>query len=198
MEHLIAARHAESRFSVRSACNGDPTACEGLTDTGREQAHALGLLLQDDTIDLCATSEFRRAQETADVALEGRDVPRIVVPELNDIRFGRFEGGTLDDYRRWAHSAGPADECPGGGESRAAAALRFAQGFRTLLARDEATVLVVAHALPIRYLLSALIEQDPTAYVEPVAHAEPNRMSAEQLERGVARLERWAAQPAWA
>lgn len=197
VERLIAARHAESRFSVRSACNGDPAACEGLTETGREQARALGLLIADDEIDLCATTEFRRAQETADIALGDREVPRVVVPELNDIRFGSFEGGTLDEYREWAHTADPGEECPGGGESRAAAALRFAHGFRALLEREEATVFLVAHALPIRYLLSALIERDPSAVVEPVAHAEPNRFSAEQVERAVQRLERWAAAPAW-
>lgn len=197
MERAILVRHAESRFSSRGTCNGDPAACEGLTDAGREQARALAVLLADDAIDLCATSEFRRARETADTALAGRDVPRLVLPELNDIRFGSFEGRELTEYRRWAHAAGPADECPGGGESRGAAALRFARGFRELLDRDEPTVLVVAHALPIRYVLSALLEQDPAAVVEPVAHAEPQHLSARQLDRAVGRLERWGAAPAW-
>jgi broad specificity phosphatase PhoE len=198
METVILARHAESRFSVRHACNGDPSRCEGLTDDGREQARALGRLLADDPVELCVTSEFRRTQETADVALEGRDVPRVVVPELNDIRFGRFEGGLLGEYRRWAHAAQPDDPCPGGGESRADAAGRFARGFRVLLERPEPVVLAVAHALPIRYVLSALLEQDPAAVVEPVAYAEPHRFSADQLERAVLRLARWSERPAWA
>lgn len=198
MNTIILARHGESEFSARAACNGDPTVAGSLTETGRRQAQALGMLLADDELDLCATTEFPRTRETADIALAGRDVPRLVVPELNDIRFGRFEGGLLDEYRKWAHSAGPGDDCPGGGESRAAAARRFAAGFRTLLDRPEARVLVIAHALPIRYVLGALIERDPSADVEPVAHAEPHRFSSEQIERAVARLERWAANPVWA
>lgn len=198
MQTVILARHAESKLSVRRACNGDPTACEGLTDRGREQAVALGRLLADDPLELCVTTDFRRAAETADIALEGRDVLRLVVPELNDIRFGSYEGRLLEDYRRWAHAATPDEECPGGGESRAAAAERFAHGFRIVLERPEALALVVCHALPIRYLLSALIERDPAAVVEPVAYAEPHRYSAAQLGRAVERLERWSAQPAWA
>lgn len=198
MDGLILARHAESRFSARHACNGDPATCEGLTEDGWEQAAALGRLLADDTLDLCVTSQFRRAQETAGRALAGRDVPRLVVPELDDIRFGSFEGALLADYRRWAHAAAPDEDGPGGGESRAAAAARFARGFRVVLARPEARVLVVCHALPIRYLLGALLERDPAAVVEPVAYAEPHRFSAGQVDRAVDRLERWAQQPAWA
>jgi broad specificity phosphatase PhoE len=196
---VLLVRHAESEFSVRGSVNGDPTvAGGGLTERGRAQARGLGSLLADDPVDLAVTSEFLRARETADLALAGRDVPRLVVPELNDIRFGSFEGKPLDEYRGWAWSAGPADACPGGGESRAAAAERFARGFRTVLARPEQLALVVVHALPIRYVLSALLEQHPTAIVEPVAYAEPHRFSAAQLERAVERLERWCADPVFA
>lgn len=196
MERTILARHAQSEFSARGSVNGDPTAAGGfLTRAGREQARALGMLLADDPVDLCVTSEFARAKETADLALAGRGVPRLVVPELNDIRFGRLEGLTIDDYRVWALSHGPADDCPGGGESRAAAAGRYARAFRILLARPDETVVVIAHALPIRYLLGALVERDPSAIVEPVAHAEPHRLSAAQLETATVRLERWCASP---
>ncbi|MGH3103382.1 MAG: histidine phosphatase family protein [Gaiellaceae bacterium] len=199
MEQAIFARHGESVLGARSSVNGDPALEENaLTEAGREQARALGMLLVDDPIDLCVTSEFARARETADIALAGRGVPRLVLGGLNDIRFGSFEGGTLAGYRTWAHAHGPVDDCPGGGESRVDAAGRYAAAFRTLLDRPERTLLVVAHALPIRYLLSALIERDPSAVVEPVALAEPHRVSAAQLERAAARLERWCERPAFA
>jgi broad specificity phosphatase PhoE len=199
MERLILVRHGESEFSARDACNGDPlVAAGGLTERGREQARALADELADEPVDLCVTTEFARTRETADVALAGRDVPRLVVPELNDIRFGRFEGAPLAEYRVWAHSAGPADACPGGGESRAAAALRFAAGYRAVLSRPEVTALVVAHALPIRYVLWASADRDPSVHVERVAECEPHAFSAAELERAVARLQAWAAAPAFA
>jgi 2,3-bisphosphoglycerate-dependent phosphoglycerate mutase len=195
VERLILARHAESEFSARGAVNGDPSVDGGLTDAGREQAAALGVLIRDDPIDLCVVTEFARTQETADVALADRDVPRLVLPELNDIRFGRFEGGNFRDYIRWAHSHGPTEDAPGGGESRVDAARRFVDGYRKLLARPEDHLLAVGHGLPIRYLLSALVELDPVAKVDPVEHAEPFRVSAAQLVRAVNRLEAWTRNP---
>lgn len=197
MERAILARHGESERSVEGLTNGDPAARVGLTATGREEALRLGVKLRDDPIDLCVTSEFERAQETADLALEGRDVPRLVVPDFNDIRFGQFEGRLLSDYRAWAHSHGPEEVCPGGGESRAQTVARYVRGYRTLLARPEETILLVAHGLPVRYVLDALERRDPAAKVAQVPYAEPFRLSAQELEAAVSRLESWIAKPVW-
>jgi broad specificity phosphatase PhoE len=198
VERLVLARHAESEFSAVERVNGDPSVSGGLTDRGREEARALGALLAGDEIDLCAVTEFARTRETAELALAGRDVPLIVVPELNEIGIGSFEGGLLAEYRIWARANDPTADCPGGGESRVAAATRFARGFRLLLARPERTIFAVAHGLPIWYLLMALDERDPTPIVEVVPHAEPHRVSRAALGRAVDRLERWCARPVWA
>jgi broad specificity phosphatase PhoE len=195
---LILARHAESEFSLRGTVNGDPSVDTGLTATGREQAAALGVLIRDDPIDLCVVTEFPRTHETANLALAGREVPRLALPELNDIRFGSFEGGSFTEYVRWAHTHGPTEDSPGGGESRVDAARRFVAGYRKLLVRPEQYLLAVGHGLPIRYLLSALMELDPVAKVDPVEHAEPFRVSATQLERAVGRLDAWTQNPVFA
>jgi broad specificity phosphatase PhoE len=84
MERLIVARHAESMFNVRGVLNGDPSIPGGLTVEGRARARRLGERLQNERIDVCVTTEFERSRETADIALEGRDVPLLVVPRLND------------------------------------------------------------------------------------------------------------------
>jgi broad specificity phosphatase PhoE len=198
VERAILVRHAESEFGVRDLVNGDPSVDNALTEAGREQAAALGILIRDDPVDLCVLTEFDRTQETADLALAGRNVPRLVIPELNDIRFGSFEGGSFEEYVRWAHSHGPAEDCPGGGESRVDAARRFVAGYRRVLGRPEAHILVVGHGLPIRYVLSAVVELDPVAKVDPVEHAEPFRVSEAQLERAVERLEAWTRDPVFA
>ena len=54
----------------------------------------IGLRGLGEQIDLAAVTEFRRTQETADLALEGRDVPRLVVPELNEIPSTTITGKT--------------------------------------------------------------------------------------------------------
>ena len=197
MDEVILARHGESELSVVGTVNGDPAVACALTPAGEEQARRLGERLTGVELDLCVTSEFQRVRQTADLALAGRDVPRLVMPELNDVRFGRFEGGTLADYRRWAGENEPTVEAPGGGESRSATVARYVRAYRVILARPERTVLVVAHGLPIRYVLDALEESDPLPLVEQVAYAEPYRLSGADLELATDRLGRWAAAPAW-
>jgi broad specificity phosphatase PhoE len=194
---LILARHGESAFSVRRLANGDPAAPGPLTEQGQTEARALGEALAPTPIDLCATTRFERTRETADLALAGRTVPRIVVPELDDIRVGEYEGRTVDDYRRWAHGCSPTEACPGGGESRVEALERFVRGFRMLLDRPEGTVLHVGHSLPIRYVLSAALEEDPRPVMGLVEYAHPYTLDADAFARAVARLERWIGAPAW-
>ena len=197
METVILARHGESELSAAGLVSGDPAEPRGLTEIGREQARRLGERIADEPIDLCVTSEFVRVRQTADLALAGREVPRLVVGELNDVRFGEFEGRPFDDYRAWARERDPT-EAPPGGESRAEVAARYVRGFRRVLERPERTILVVAHGLPLRYTLLALEDLDPTPIVEQVPLAEPYRLTRDELERATARLERWSRSPVWA
>jgi broad specificity phosphatase PhoE len=194
---IILARHGESEPSAAGLVSGDPTEPHGLTDTGRDQARRLGRLLQDEPIELCVTSEFVRVRETADLALAGRDVPRLVVPDLNDVRFGEFEGRPFAEYRAWAEARDPT-EAPPGGESRAEVAVRYVRGLRLVLARPERLILVVAHGLPLRYTLLALQGLDPTPIVEQVPLAEPYRLEWDALKRATGRLARWSETPVWA
>jgi alpha-ribazole phosphatase len=197
VDRVVLARHGESERSVEGLTNGDPRVPCALTATGREEARRLGIELADDPIDLCVISEFERVRETADLALAGRDVPRLVLADLNDIRFGEFEGRPLTEYRAWAHAHGPEDVVPGG-DSRAQTVARYTRAYRTILARPEDTVLVVAHGLPVRYVLDALEGRNPAAAVAQVPYAEPFRLSAQELEAAVRRLESWVDSPAWA
>jgi len=197
MDEVILARHGESEFSIVGTVNGDPAVACGLTAEGEHQARRLGERLAGVGIDLCVTSEFERAQRTADLALAGRDIPRLVLPELNDVRFGGFEGKPLAEYRAWAAENEPTTEAPGGGESRSETVARYARAYRTILSHPERTILVVAHGLPIRYVLNALERTDPAPLVEQVAYAEPYRLTRTELDAAVERLERWAGAPAW-
>jgi len=191
-ERLLLSRHAESESGVLGEVNGDLRFPSRLTGAGREQARALGRTLAGEEIDLCATSEFPRTVETADLALEGRGVPRLVLPDLNEIGFGAFEGGPLADYRVWAVAHGSGEDGPGGAESRLGAARRFARAFRELIGREEPTVLVVVHALAIRYLLSG-----PAAFVESVPLAEVHALRRDEAAALLERLDAWTAAPTW-
>jgi broad specificity phosphatase PhoE len=188
----ILVRHAESEFSVRSAVSSDPAMAVALTPVGREQARALGRELAGEEIGVCVVTEFERTRQTAELALEGRDVPIVVLPELNDPRAGRFEGGPLDEFRAWSWAHGSADEPPGGGESRLALAARLARGYRRVLERPEETVLVVGHALPMAYVLGG-----PTRRIDMLDYVAPHRLARAELEAAAERIETWTAAPTW-
>jgi broad specificity phosphatase PhoE len=193
MERFLIARHAESEYSARGALNGDPSIVVSLTEEGREQARTLGEALAGEPIGVCAVTEFARTRETAELALAGRGVPLLVVPELNDHPAGKFEGGPLADYLEWAHAAGPDEVVPGGSETRAAVIERFARGFRVLVDRPEDVVLTVLHSLPIAYLLGAAEGGDPASRMEMLPYAEARLLSADEAKRAVEHLERWHA-----
>ena len=197
MESAILVRHGESVFSARGLATGRVDVRCPLSEEGVAQARALASELAGVEIDLCVTSELERTRQTADLALAGRTIPRIVLPELNDPLYGRFESGPLDEYRAWATANDSATAPPGGGEPRQAIVGRYAAGFRTILERPERVVLVVTHSLPIAYVVMALSGQDPARSVPLVEYAKAHTLGADELERAVTRLEAWHAAPTW-
>jgi broad specificity phosphatase PhoE len=194
VETLLLARHG-----FAGSNRDDVASCaipgEGLTPEGVAQARALGASLVETEIALAATTELSRANETLRLALEGRDIPTIVVPELNEIHFGSFDGGALATYRAWAAAHSPSVRAPGGGESRAEAAARFARGLRVLLTREEEAILLVGHALALRYVVDAADGLVPAPRMAPVAHATPFQLAREDVVRAAALLDAWSAAP---
>jgi broad specificity phosphatase PhoE len=186
---LLLARHGQSLFNVAGVVNGDPSLDRGLSDAGRAAAGSLGLQLAALSIDLCATSRFPRAQETARLALGSRPpVPTVVDPDLDDVRIGQLEGRTLDDYRAWKHLHTRHDRFPGG-ESLDEAARRYAAAFERLADRPEGTILCVCHEIPVRYAVNgAAGSPDPDAPFHDVANATPYLFDEPGLRRAVANL----------
>jgi broad specificity phosphatase PhoE len=197
MRTAILARHGESEMNTQDALNGSVDAVIRLTPAGEEQARRLGEELASEPIGFCVTSALARARQTAKLALAGRDVPTEAWPDLNDPGYGAFEGGPFQAYREWAWAHGSADVPPGDGESRQAIVTRYASALRRVLERPEDTVLVVAHSLPIAYVLGAVDGADPARRMQLVDYATAHRLDAAALESAVARLEAWCAAPTW-
>jgi broad specificity phosphatase PhoE len=191
---LLLVRHAQARTNVEDAISSTPPGA-GLTPRGIEEAVALRTELAERRIDVAVATRLMRTQETLEVALAGRNIPRVVLPELDEIRFGSFEGGPLERYRAWAWSHPPDAPCPGGGESRPEAAVRYADGLEALLARPEDVVLAVSHSLAVRYTLDASDGIFPAARVPSVGHATPHELPAAAVARAAETLRAWAAAP---
>ena len=185
----VLARHGHSVLNVERRINGDPTRDVPLTEQGRQEARLLGLQLANVPLELCVVTRFPRARATAEEALAGRDVPFEVEPLLDDVDIGRLEGWTIEEYRAWKSEHARSDPFPGG-ESLDAAASRYARGFRRLLERGVAAVLVVCHEIPIRYALNAAAGSgDLDGPVHEIQNATPFLFDRAALERAAAGIE---------
>jgi probable phosphoglycerate mutase len=192
---LLVVRHAEAGANAAGTVNGEPPG-PGLTAAGRAQAATLGRELADERVDLGVATRFLRTQETLAAALGDRDVPRAVLSAFDEIRYGAFEGGPLEAYRGWAWTEPPDVRPPGGGESRADVAARVAGGMDALLGRDEEVILLVGHALPLRYVVDAADGSFPAARVEQLGHAVAGlRLDADAVATAAQTLRAWSREP---
>jgi broad specificity phosphatase PhoE len=135
--------------------NGDPSVPGGLTARGEEQARRLGDALRERRIDLCVTTAFERAIHTADIALAGRDIPRLVMTELDDPPNGVFELRPGEELRAWRSENGPDVVIPGTETTEREGVERMRTGFFVLAARPEGTILAVLHGWFVTWVLTS-------------------------------------------
>jgi broad specificity phosphatase PhoE len=189
MRVFLIARHGQSTLNVEQRVNGDPEIRVDLTDEGRANAVGLGRQIANVPIGLCIHTRFDRTRQTAEIALEGRDVPYEVEPLLDDVYVGDLEGQTINDYRAWKAQHTRADKFPGG-ESLDDAGRRYAHAFLRLLDRETPrTVLVVTHEIPIRYALNAACGSDDLdGPMHEIRNATPYLFDDASLRRAAERI----------
>lgn len=209
LRELLLVRHGESLGNVaRELAEGsgselididvrDPDVV--LSDLGREQARALGVMLRElaaDNAPTCAwTSPYVRASETLSLAL---DEAELAIPVTVDERLRDRELGVLDRLTglgvrtRFPEEAarrrylGKMYYRPSGGESWADVALRLRSVIRDIeagCAEADERVLVTTHDAVImlfRYILEPLTEQ---AVLELAARASVRNASVTRLVR---------------
>ncbi|HEV8610211.1 MAG TPA: histidine phosphatase family protein [Thermoanaerobaculia bacterium] len=142
-----------------------------LSETGREQARALGARLAVEPLDAVYASPLGRALETALLvaAPHGRDV--VTRRELREISHGHWEGKTRAEvetlypleYSLW--ESDPYVFAPAGGETGLAVTARALPALLEIVAsHPEGRVLVVSHKATIRLLISALLGLEARNY----------------------------------
>lgn len=114
------------------------------------------------------TTEFERTGETADIALAGRDVPRLVVPELNDPPAGDLELRPYEELASWRATNGPDAAIPGLTRTEGDYFRDAAFGFRRLTERPEGSVLAILHGYVITWITSIEGSSTPAQHAEPV------------------------------
>jgi broad specificity phosphatase PhoE len=193
---FIMARHAHTLLNLQNRVNGDWTLDVPLTEQGEAEARRLGMQVAEIPLDACVHTRFPRTRRTAELALEGRAVPLVEEPLLDDVYVGQLDGRSLEDYRAWKAAHTRSDAFPGG-ESLDDSARRYAEAYRRLLDGTQRMVLVVCHEIPIRYALNAAAGSDE---LDGPAHALPNAapflFTADALARAAERIDVLAGQPA--
>ena len=63
-----------------------------LNESGRKMAAEAAVEYRDINFDICYCSPLKRAKETAEILLKGRDIPIITDDRLMEMSFGKFEG----------------------------------------------------------------------------------------------------------
>jgi uncharacterized phosphatase len=140
-----------------------------LTDLGVRQAKAGAALIRDIHFDAVFCSGLSRALETAKLVLEGRDVPIVQDPRLNEMNYGNWEGRTLDEilaepgnhWHDWARD--PDGWRPGETGELASELVARVTSFLYDVMQPGRTVLAVAHHTTGRLLIAHTLEM-------PLAH----------------------------
>jgi broad specificity phosphatase PhoE len=187
-DRVVIVRHGRTTYNDRRRVNGDPAVDVRLTAAGMAQVARLRAKVGGMPIDLGVRTRFPRTAVTLDILLAGRDVRRVVCPDLDDVRLGVLEGADVEAYRAFRQAGH--DARPEGGESRLDVLARYVRGFRRLLAVRARMPLVVTHDIPIRFVLNALEDADPLeGPVTAIDNGVLYQLAATDLTRAVDRME---------
>jgi isoleucyl-tRNA synthetase len=154
-------RHGESVFNTHNILNGEDGVANPLTDRGREQVRAAAEALRAAPPTVIVYSPLERTAETARLIQTELGLPdsALVADErLREMRFGDFEGQTIDAYHTFFGSGerrltiAP----PNGGEDWSTVKRRVGECLYDLerCYRDE-RILIVSHNGPLQMLQAA-------------------------------------------
>jgi broad specificity phosphatase PhoE len=177
---FIFARHGESAANVASVLSTDHSRSALLTERGRAQARALRAQL----VNVAVCSRLARTRETITLALEGRPVPIVTEPGLDEVQAGDLEGKPIQAYWDWLAQHAAGERLPHG-ESLLNALRRYAEALSRLLAREVPVTLVVTHELALRSIVQAAAPDLLTLPGSGLANAVPYLFDEHAVRRAV-------------
>ena len=141
-------RHGKTEWNERQLMQGK--ADIPLNESGREDARLAHDKYADLPVDICYCSPLVRAKETAELFLEGRNIPIIPDERLSEMDFGVYDGqaaiGEFVDTGFYHHPE--AYQTPKGGESFAELYFRTGEFIREVLMplhREGKNILIAGH-----------------------------------------------------
>ncbi len=169
---LFFVRHGETDWNVSRRIQGQVNI--ELNEFGRHLARETAKGLKEIPFDVCFTSPLGRAKETAEIILEGRNVPIVEADKITEMAFGEYEGGCCsqagwnlpEGFRKFFHD--PAGyEAPKNGEDFYDMKRRTAEFLDDLLKDEElkdATILISTHGAALAGILNNIKGDDISDY----------------------------------
>jgi len=164
---LLLIRHGTTAYNAADRLQGRIDL--PLSDRGRREALSLAKVLAGESIDLVICSPMIRARQTADIAMDGREVDFRIEDSFVEIDIGEWEGqeygavrsGDPEFFARWHEDP---RVCIPGGESFADVCDRVRPGVEAIIRADNARrILVSGHATVNRAILAAVMALEPEA-----------------------------------
>ena len=165
-------RHGETDWNKERKIQGQVDI--PLNEFGRHLARETAKGLRDVPFDVCFTSPLGRARETAEIILQGRDVPILEDKRILEMNFGVLEGKCCskegwdvpDSFQMFFDD--PVHyQAPEGGEDFQAVRERTGDFLNWLFAQEQyrdSTVLVTAHGAAMAGLLNNLKKKPLAEY----------------------------------
>jgi probable phosphoglycerate mutase len=145
-------RHGQTDYSKQYLVNGDPARAIRLSEEGVRSCRNPWFTLPLHGVRTWLASEFPRAQQTASLLMGVPASKLVVEARLNELDYGKFEGGPFLEYASWLDQHGGSQRPPGARESQREGIRRMLSGVRSVLDYPGPRVLV-CHGLLVSVLL---------------------------------------------
>ncbi|NIY47403.1 adenosylcobalamin/alpha-ribazole phosphatase [Cedecea colo] len=162
-------RHGETRANLDGLYSGISET--ELTELGINQALAVGHMLRGVAFEKVLCSELGRAQHTTRLILQGRDIPVVTEPRLNEMNFGDWEmrhhrclqREDAQNYAAWCSDW--QNVIPKNGEGFQRFNQRVSEFSRSIKLRqhNEENILIVSHQGVLSLFLATLLNMPPAS-----------------------------------
>ncbi|MBQ9419687.1 MAG: histidine phosphatase family protein [Synergistaceae bacterium] len=162
---IIFARHGQTEWNLQYRFQGRTDV--KLTETGKRQAHSLAARLLSWPPDIIYTSPLERAHYTASAIAERHNLTPVILPELEEINFGTWEGESIMDleqnqsgiFASWRSD--PFFYPPKGAETWERLYARLERAVRVFLQGSYRRIVVVSHGGIMRALYAVFLGLNP-------------------------------------
>jgi broad specificity phosphatase PhoE len=164
MTELILARHGQTAWNVGEVFRGQTDV--DLNETGLRQAELLADYLNGRKIEAVYSSPMNRALKTAAAIAAKQGTKIVVARELNDLKFGEWEGLPLVEVReKYPAMFAVWEQTPHlvqipGGEGLHDVTRRAVTFVHDIVAKHQGTVVLVSHRVVVKVLTLALLGLD--------------------------------------